>query len=202
MRFALCKLLLRFSFVMQITAANIKKKDYILYRNEPHQVVTAEFYHPGKGRTVVRTRLKNIKSGKTVDQVFTSSEQLELLDVTATPCQYLYKSGENLVFMHEQTYEQYEVPSSLVGSVADFLKEGQSLYVLFLDGIAVGIRPPKSVTLTVIEAEEAAKGDTATSAKKSVTLETGVKVQVPLFIKKGQKINVNPETAEYQGREN
>ncbi len=173
-----------------------------MFRGEPHQVVTVEFYHPGKGRTVVRTRLKNIKTSKTIEQVFTSSEQLELLDVVTAPCQYLYKSGENLVFMHSETYEQYEVPVDLVGGVADFLKEGQSLYVLFLDGVAVGIRAPKSVTLTVIEAEEAAKGDTATSAKKLVVLETGAKVQVPLFIKKGEKINVNPETAEYQGREN
>lgn len=187
---------------MITTAANLKKKDYLNFKNDVWQVTATEFYHPGKGRTVMRTKLRSISSGKGMSQVFTSNESVEILEVVATPVQYLYSDGETLTFMHDQTYEQYEVPRALVGETADLLKEGQNMYVLLLNDKPVGVRPPKRVEILVTEADAAVKGDTATNAKKQVTVETGAKVLVPLFIKKGDKIAINPETGEYAERVN
>ena len=187
---------------MNTTATNLKKKDYIKFRDDIFQVSTVEFYHPGKGRTVVRTFLKGITKEKNLAQVFTSNDDVEVLEVNAVPVQYLFGDSAMLHFMHDQTFEEYEVARDLVGVTADFLKEGQAMYVLMLDDKAVGIRPPMSVTLIVTEADMADRGDTATNAKKQVTLETGVKVMVPLFIKKGEKIKINPEDGSYSGREN
>ncbi len=187
---------------MQTTAANLKKKDFINFKDDIWQVSFVEFYHPGKGRTVVRSRLKNISNGRSQAQVFTSNDGVEVLDVLAVPVQFLFKSGESASFMHEKTYEQFEVPLYLVEEFVDLLKEGQGMFLLMLDDKTVGIRPPKRAELKVVEAEDAIKGDTATNAKKQVTLETGAKVMVPLFIKKGETIAVNPETRDYVERVN
>jgi elongation factor P len=187
---------------MATTAASLKKKDFIRFKGEVWQISFVEFYHPGKGRTVVRTRLKNVNSGRSQAQVFTSNDSVEALDVLAVPVQYLFKSGDSASFMNEKTYEQYEVANYLVKQFVDLLKEGQAMFLLMLDDKAVGVRPPKRVELKVIKADEAVKGDTATNAKKQVTLETGAKVMVPLFIKKGEIIAINPETREYVERVN
>ncbi|PJE63448.1 elongation factor P, partial [Candidatus Roizmanbacteria bacterium CG10_big_fil_rev_8_21_14_0_10_45_7] len=107
-----------------------------------------------------------------------------------------------LVFMDEINYEQYEVPVLLAEDIAGLLKEGQSMYVLLHEGKPIGVIPPKKVVLKVVEADDAVKGDTATNAKKSVKVETGASILVPLFIKTGDTIVINPETGEYTGREN
>jgi len=185
---------------MQIDASSLKKKDYIQFNNDIWQVNFVEFYHPGKGRTVVRTRLRSVNSGKGQAQVFTSNQTLEVVEVVAAPVQFLYSGGDFLTFMHEQTFEQYEVPAHVIGEVAGLLKEGQSMFILFHEETPIGIRPPKRVELIVTEADDAIKGDTATNAKKQVTVETGAKIMVPLFIKKGEKIAINPETMDYVER--
>jgi len=187
---------------MQATAASLKKKDFITFKSDIWQVSFVEFYHPGKGRTVVRTRLKNISSGKTAAEVFTSNDMVDILDVIAMPVQFLFASAESVSFMHEKTFEQYEVPMYLIEDFVDLLKEGQPMFLLMMDEKAVGVRPPKRAELKVVEAEDAVKGDTATNAKKQVVLETGAKVNVPLFIKKGEVIAINPETREYVERVN
>jgi len=187
---------------MQTTAASLKRKDFLKFKEDIWQVTFVEFYHPGKGRTVVRSRLKNISSGKTAAEVFTSNDTVEVLDVMAVPVQFLYASGDTVAFMHEKTFEQYEVPTYLVEEFVDLLKEGQPMFLLMMDEKAVGVRPPKRAELKVIEADDAVKGDTATNAKKQVTLETGAKVLVPLFIKKGEVIAINPETRDYVERVN
>ena len=182
---------------MQTTAANIKKKDYLKYKNEVCQVMVTEFYHPGKGRTVMRTKLKNLKTGKTVGVVYTSNETVELVEVSAIPCQFLYTTNKIANFMHEHTFEQYEVSESLIGKVSELFKEGQSLFLLLIDNKPIGIRSPKRIELQVISTEDAIKGNTATNAKKIAKLETGANVSVPLFIKNKDKIAINPETLEY-----
>jgi elongation factor P len=184
------------------TAGNIKKKDYINFKNDLWQVTATEFYHPGKGRTVMRTKLRSVSSGKGMSQVFTSNEQVDIVDITTAPVQYLYSTKDTLAFMHQETYEEYEVATDLVGKIASFFKEGQQMYVLLLDNKPIGIRPPKRVELKVIKADDAAKGDTATNAKKEVTVETGAKLLVPLFIKQGETIAINPETGDYAERVN
>lgn len=185
---------------MKTNAGNLKKGDFIYYQNEIWQVQKADFYSPGKGNALMKTRIKNLLSGKNIEYTYKSAEQVETLEVESTEMQYLYKDNEYCHFMNERTYNQYTIPLSVVGNVANFFKEGEKMYVYLHDEKPLAIRPPLSVRLKVVEAEDAVKGDTVSGAKKSVKLETGAIVMVPIFIKVGETITVNPEREEYTGR--
>lgn len=181
---------------------NLKKGDFILYNGEVNYVVKTEFYSPGKGSALMRTKLKNVVSGKIVDYTFKSNESVEVVDVEVNEMQYLYKDDEYLYFMDPRTYAQYQLRRDVVGEVSEFLKDGENYYVYMYEDQAINMRPPQSVVFTVQHADEAVKGDTTGNAKKPATLENGVEVMVPLFIKSGDKIKVNPETGEYVERVN
>ena len=185
---------------MKINAGNLKKGDFVYHQGEIWQVQKADFYSPGKGSALMKTRIKNLVSGKNIEYTYKSAEQVETLDVESIEMQYLYKDHENCYFMNERTYNQYTVPLGVVGSVADFFKEGDKMYVYLHDDKPLTLRPPLSVKLKVVEAEDAVKGDTVSGAKKSVKLETGASILVPIFIKVGDTITVNPETGEYTWR--
>lgn len=185
---------------MRIEAGNLKKGQFILHNNEIWQVQKTEFYSPGKGSALMKTVIKNINTGKTLAYTFKSNEDVETVDVEAVELQYLYKDTNFLYFMNEKNFEQYQLSISSAGEIANFLKEGDKIYVLLYDNKPIGIRPPQSVRLKVIQSEEAVKGDTVSGAKKVVTVETGAKVSVPLFIKTGDLIVINPETGEYVER--
>src|SRR3989344_3970712 len=186
---------------MYVNAGNLKKGDFIRYQNEIWQVQKADFYSPGKGSALMKSKIKNLMSGKNIDYTFKSQENVETLDVESIEMQYLYKDNENLYFMNERTYNQYQVRLSIVGDIASFMKEGTKHFVYLYDDKPLNVRPPLSVKFKVVETEAGIKGDTVTGAKKPATLETGVVVQVPLFVKVGDVISVNPETAQYTGRE-
>ncbi len=186
---------------MKINAGNLKKGDFIQYQNDIWQVQKAEFYSPGKGSALMKAKIKNIVSAKNVDYAFKSNETVDTLEVSSVEMQYLYADPEYLYFMDERSYEQYQIPVNLVGDLARYLKEGTKHFVYLYNDNPLIIRPPMSVKLKVIETEEAAKGDTVSGAKKTAKLETGVMVNVPLFVKVGEVISVNPETGEYTGRE-
>lgn len=183
-----------------INAGNLKKGDFIRYQNEIWQVQKADFYSPGKGSALMKSKIKNLMSGKNVDYTFKSQESVETLDVESIEMQYLYKDNENAYFMNERTYNQYTIPLSIVGDVIHFMKEGTKHFVYIHDEKPLNIRPPLSVKLKVIEVEAGARGDTVSGAKKPAKLETGVMVQVPLFVTLGDVISVNPETGQYTGR--
>ncbi len=185
---------------MATNAGNLKKGDFVHYQGDIWQVQKAEFYSPGKGSALMKSRLKNISSGKNVDYTYKSNEMVDTVDVASIELQYLYKDGEHLYFMDERTYNQYQVPLDMVGDVANFLKEGTKHFVYIYDDKPLSVRPPASVRLQVVETEEAAKGDTVSGAKKPAKLETGVTIMVPLFVKKGDVITVNPETGAYGER--
>jgi elongation factor P len=186
---------------MRINAGNLKKGDFVHYQNEIWQVQKAEFYSPGKGSALMKSKIKNIISGKNIDYTFKSNESVETLDVTSVEMQYLYADNEFVHVMDERSYEQYQIPREVVGDVVRYLKEGTKHFVYLYQDKPLTMRPPLSVKLKVIEAEDAAKGDTVGGAKKAVKLETGVTVQAPIFVKVGEVISVNPETGEYTGRE-
>lgn len=185
---------------MRTNAGNLKKGEFILYNGEITAVLKTEFYSPGKGSALMRTNLKNIKSGKSFSYTFKSQEEVETVDIEAVELQYLYKDHEFLYFMNERTYEQFQLSVDLAGNITDFIKESDKLFVLMHDGQPISVRPPQSVRLKVIETEDAVKGDTVTGATKPAKVETGVTVLVPLFIKVGDIIIVNPETGEYTQR--
>jgi len=172
-----------------------------MYQGEIWQIQKTEFYSPGKGSALMRTKIKNVKSGKNIDYTFKSSESVDTVEVNSVEMQYLYKDQEFVYFMDERSYNQYQVPLAVVGSVIEYFKEGLKMFVYLYNDEPLSIRAPLSVTLKVVSTESAVKGDTVSGAKKEAELETGVKVMVPLFIKTGEMISVNPETGEYTGRQ-
>ncbi|MCA9372129.1 elongation factor P [Candidatus Woesebacteria bacterium] len=184
------------------SAGNLKKGEFIRYQGDIWQVQKTEFYSPGKGSALMRTKIRNIKTGKNIDYTFKSQESVETVEVSSNEMQYLYKDNENAYFMDNQTFQQYEVPLSVIGDMVHFFKEGEVMYVYLYEEKALNIRPPSVVRLKIQETEEAVKGDTVSGARKVAVLETGAKVQVPLFVKTGDMITVNPETGEYGERAN
>lgn len=185
---------------MKTNAGNLKRGDFIYYQDTIWQVQKADFYSPGKGSALMKTRIKNILSAKNIEYNYKSNEQVNVLDVTSVEMQYLYKDNENIYLMDERTYNQFSLSLAIVGKTADFLKEGEKMFVYLYNDKPLTIRPPMSVKLKIIEAADAIKGDTVTGAKKPAVVETGVTVLVPLFIKVGEMITINPETGEYTGR--
>lgn len=164
-------------------------------------MVSVEFYSPGKGSAVVRTRLKSLKTGRVLDFTFKSGETAEELAVDTREMQYLYKTGEEYFFMNQVTFDQTSLTGEMLGDFRKFIKEGDIVQVLLYEGTPLGIRYPKKVKLKVSEADEATRGNTITGgAKKMVILETGVSVAVPLFINKGDTVVVDTETGEYVER--
>ncbi|MDO8741820.1 MAG: elongation factor P [Candidatus Roizmanbacteria bacterium] len=185
---------------MKVNAGNLKKGEFIFFQGEICQVQKADFYSPGKGSALMKARLKNLISAKNVEYAYKSNEQVNVLDVTSIEMQYLYKDNENLYFMDERTYNQSSLPISVVGDISKFFKDGEKMFVYMYNDKPLSVRPPSSVKLKIIEAEDAAKGDTVSGAKKPVKVETGAIVMVPIFVKIGETISLNPETGEYTGR--
>ena len=182
-------------------AGNLKKGEFIRYQNDIWQVQKAEFYSPGKGSALMKAKIKNVNSGKNIDYTFKSNEEVDVVQVESIELQFLYKDEQTLHFMNERDYHQYEIPISIVGEAAEFMKDGEKYFVYLLNDKPLNIRPPMSIRLKVLETEASIKGDTVTGAKKPAKLETGVTVLVPLFVKVGDTVIVNPETGQYVGRE-
>ncbi len=185
-----------------IKAGSVTKGIFLQWRKAPVLVLDKEFFNPGKGAAVVRLKLKNIKTGSVIREVLRTDEGVEEIEIEHQRLQFLYKSGNQYVFMNPRTYEQLEVDESVVGEARDFIKEGEEYKLSIWEGKVVNLEPPKKIVFTVVTAEDAVKGDTATTATKMVTLENGAEIKVPLFIKKGERIIVNTETGEYVGRAN
>lgn len=185
---------------MKVNAGNLKKGDFVLHEGDPWQVQKAEFYSPGKGSALMRTKLKNVVNGKNVDFTYKSQETVEAPDVNSVEMQYLYKDNEFAFFMDERTYNQFQVALTVIGDTAQFMKEGNKYYVYLYNDQALNIRPSASEKLLVTQTEDAVKGDTVTGGRKIATLETGATVMVPLFVKQGDTIAINPETGQYVER--
>jgi len=186
----------------KISSNNFQKGLFIEFKGEIHQIVDFQHVNPGKGSAFIRTKLRNIKNGNTLDFTYKSAEKVEEVQVFTKEMQYIYKSENKYFFMDKDSFEQYSLSESIIGGFKNYLKEGE-IYQLYLsDNQLLGLKMPKKVKLSVIEAEEGVKGNTVTGAKKTVKLESGIIIKVPLFIKKGDMIAVNPETAEYLERIN
>jgi elongation factor P len=161
-----------------------------------------EFQHvkPGKGGAFVRTKLKNVMSGKVVDRTFNAGVKVEVANVDKREMQYLYREGEDFVFMDTQDYDQPRIPAGTVGGAASYLLEDQTAVVAFNDGIPLYVELPAAVELTVSQTDPGVQGDRSTGGTKPATLQTGVQIQVPLFITTGEKIKVDTRTGDYLGR--
>ena len=161
-----------------------------------------EFQHvkPGKGGAFVRTKLKNILSGKVVDRTFNAGVKVDVANVDRREMQYLYREGEDFVFMDTQDYDQPRIPAATDGGAASYLLEDQTAVVAFNDGTPLYVELPAAVELTVRQTDPGVQGDRSTGGTKPATLETGVQIQVPLFITTGEKIKVDTRTGDYLGR--
>ncbi|MFN8036014.1 MAG: elongation factor P [Acidimicrobiia bacterium] len=161
-----------------------------------------EFQHvkPGKGGAFVRTKLKNWRTGNVLEKTFRADEKLKLAVIDKREMQYLYREGSQYVFMDNTTYDQLHVESADLGDAVKYLKEGDTAVLPIYDGEVIGIDLPASVELSVTETEPGIQGDRVSGARKAATLETGLVVQVPLFVETGERIKVDTRTGEYLTR--
>lgn len=184
----------------KIQTSDFQKGIFIEYKGEPHQIVEFQHVNPGKGSAFIRTKLKHLKTGRVQEFTYKSGETVDEIPINTHELQFLYKQDIKYIFMDTKTYEQYSLEKDILGNFALFLQENEIYQVLIHEGIAVGMRFPKKVRLKVTEADEGSKGNTVTGARKQVKVETGVIVTVPLFIKTGDTIAIDPETGEYLER--
>jgi elongation factor P len=171
--------------------------------NLPEGLMTVvEFQHvkPGKGGAFVRTKLKNYKTGAVLDRTFRADEKVPLAVIDKREMQYLYREGQSLVFMDSESYDQLHVEADLLGDAVQYLKEGDSAVLPIYEDQVVGVELPAAVELTVADTEPGVQGDRVSGARKSATLETGLVVQVPLFIEPGETVKVDTRSGEYLAR--
>jgi len=164
------------------------------------QVLWFQHHKPGKGNTVVRTKLKHVLTGKIIDKTFNSDTKVDTATVDRREMQYLYLDGEDYVFMDNTSYEQFTIPGDVVGDAKDYMLVNLNAIVATHEGNPLFIELPASVELEVTYTEPGLQGDRSTGGTKPATLETGKIIQVPLFITTGEKIKVDTRDASYQGR--
>jgi elongation factor P len=163
-------------------------------------IIYFQHVKPGKGGAFVRTRLRNIDTGALIEKTFRAGEKLESVRTESRPMTYLYRDGDLLYFMDTETYEQLAVSLEVVGDAVGYIVPNGTVSVLSADGEVVSVEPPAHVDLEVAETDPGLKGDTATGGSKPATLETGVVVQVPLFVNAGDRVRVDTRTNEYLTR--
>tara|TARA_B100000029_G_scaffold159591_1_gene155255 strand:+ start:3259 stop:3822 length:564 start_codon:yes stop_codon:yes gene_type:complete len=182
------------------TTADIRNGAVILHKNKRMKVVEFQHVKPGKGGAFVRTKLKDIQSGKIIDETFNSGHKLEFIRVEAKAMQFLYDDGDFFVFMDNDTYDQINIPTKSIGAGKNFLTGGMNVDLLFDGSEVLDIRLPSHVILEVTETEPGFKGNTATGANKPATVETGFTLNVPLFIEEGDKLRIDTRTGDYVER--
>lgn len=179
---------------------DIKNGMTIKYEGNIYQVVEFQHVKPGKGSAFVKTKLKNLRAGTTQEITFNAGIKMEKADVRKNQLSYLYSTGDAYVFMDNNTYDQLEIPASLLENEAKFLKEGMNVESMIIEGEVIGITLPEKVSYKVISAPEAVKGNTTSTAQKDVTIETGYTLKAPLFISEGEEIIITTRDGKYFSR--
>ncbi len=179
------------------TTADIRNGAVLLFKNKRMKIVEFQHVKPGKGGAFVRTKLKDIQTGKIIDHTFNAGARVEFIRVEAKAMQYLYDDGDSCVFMDNETYDQLTVSA---GTEKQFLKPGMNVDILFDGSEVLDIRLPAHVEMKVINTEPGMKGNTATGATKPATVESGLTIQVPLFIDEGDILKIDTRTGEYVER--
>ncbi|HCF60195.1 MAG TPA: elongation factor P [Myxococcales bacterium] len=169
---------------------------------EPFEIVYFQHVKPGKGSAFVRTKIKSLTSGRTLEPTFRSGDKVAKADVEEREMQYLYEQAGEYHFMDAKSYEQTYLSKEQLGSAGNYLKENISAYILFYNGQPIGVSVPNAVDLKVIKCDPGMKGDTVTGAQKPATLESGYVVSVPLFINEGDVLRIDTRTGEYITRVN
>ena len=174
--------------------SNLKNGLKVLINDEPYVILDNQFHKPGKGQAFSKLKIRNLINGRVIDKTLKIGDSLDSADINEKDMQFLYTQGEELIFMDEETFDQISISTSVASSVSSWLKGGEKCAIIFFNGNAINITPPTFVELKISNTEPGLKGDTATNVMKDGTLETGVNIKIPLFIK------VDTRTGEYAGR--
>lgn len=184
------------------TTADIKNGIVLNIDGQLWSVIEFQHVKPGKGGAFVRTKLKNVTTGKTVDRTYNAGAKIEITNVDRRDYQYLYQDGADFVFMDTSDYDQITIAGSVVGDAANFMLENQNVTVALHEGDPLYVELPASVVLEVTYTEPGLQGDRSTGGTKPATVETGYQIQVPLFLETGTKVKVDTRSGEYLGRVN
>jgi elongation factor P len=185
---------------MAFGITDLKKGVVFEYEGEPFRVVEYNQKVMGRGGSIVNVRIKSLLDGKVLEKTFKGNEQVNYADVTNQTVQYLYSDGATFHFMNDETFAQFEIAADLVGDGAGYLKEGDKVTLQEFNGSPINVELPKNVPLKVTYTEDAVKGDTSSSISKDATLETGITIKVPAFIKQGDLISVDTSNGSYRER--
>ncbi len=185
---------------MAVNANDLRKGTAILYNNDVCVVLEVTHRTPGNLRAFVQGILRSVRTGKSMDVRFSSAEKIETVPLNSKKMEFSYKSGDDFVFVDPESYEEVTLSPEFVGDTKNYLIENGSVTVTFVEEKAVQIELPPSVILTVADAPEGLKGDSANNVQKTVTLETGITINAPLFIKTGERIKVDTRTGKYMER--
>lgn len=185
---------------MAISTANFKNGMCIEYNGKPHIIVEFQHVKPGKGAAFVRTKLRDVNTGRVVEYTFNSGTKFEAIHVEKKTVQYLYNDGESFVMMDTSTYEQESVPENILGDAVKWLKENDECELLYAGGKLISAEPQMFVELEVTETEPGFKGDTVQGGTKPATLETGATVQLPMYINQGDKVQIDTRDGRFVKR--
>jgi len=183
-----------------INAGNISKGSFIIFKGAPVFITKAEYMSPGKGSPVMRIKFKNVQTGAAGEFTYKTGETIEIAEIEKKEMEYLYRDGDELVFMNPKTYDQVSIPLALVEDQFGYLTANLKCWVVWYKVKAIGVNLPAHVTLEVTESPDEVAGNRINAPKKTVKLETGIEAQVPLFIKVGEKVQLDTGTGEYLGR--
>lgn len=183
--------------------SDLKTKGVIvLYNDQPHEVIWSQFVRMQQRKPVIQTKLRNLISGKVLDYSFKSGEKVEEAEVTKQTAQYQYNDDSGAHFMNNDTYETIDLPKEIAQDKVGYLKEGENVTMKYFDGRPISLELPIKVDLKVKDTPPGIRGDTSAGGTKPATLETGLVVNVPLFIKEGDSIRINTDTGQYVERAN
>jgi elongation factor P len=182
------------------TTSELRGGMKVLLDGEPYAIVENEFVKPGKGQAFNRIKVRNLRTGRTIERTWRSGESLEAADVQDMDMQYLYTEGDFFHFMVPDNFEQYTASKAAVGDGAQWLKDGTVCVVTLWNGEPLLVTPPQHIELKVIETDPGLRGDTATGGQKSAKVETGAMVRVPLFINEGDTVRIDTRTGDYTSR--
>lgn len=183
-----------------LTASDLRKGLKVEIDGEPYIIVDFQFSKPGKGQALYRCRLKNMITGNQFDRTYRSGDKFNAADLEEQEMEFLYKEGSGYTFMNTSSYEQIELNADQVGDAVNYLTENLRVDMLLFQGRPIGITLPNFVELKVTQADPGIKGDTASGATKPVTMETGLVLQVPLFIEEGEVLRLDTRSGEYVER--
>jgi elongation factor P len=189
-------------FMAQISTNEFKAGVKIESDGHPYTIISNEFVKPGKGQSFNRVRLKHLLTGRTIERTFKSGDKCEIADVVETEMRMLYKEADGIVFMDESSFEQIKIPAEQIGDTIQWLMEDLIYEIIIYRGVPVTVEPPIFMEMTITETTPGERGDTSGRVLKPATTESGAKIQVPIFVKQGERIKIDTRTGEYVSRVN